>query len=108
MRALAAGRQRGAHRRLWADIARAELSSLLKTLLDELADPRVHGFGISEDGIAMLHESSQTLANLEDHAFNLARAARALANLPDWITALSKAADEANSAANSLADSRFG
>lgn len=52
-----------------------ELASLLKVVVKELADPRVHGFGISEDGITMLHSSARTFANLEDSANLLANAA---------------------------------
>ena len=84
-----------------------ELASLIRVLLAELADPRVHGFGISEDGINMLYSSSHALANLEDSAGMLADAADTLINLPDWVTALKRAAAEARSAANALSDARF-
>ncbi|MFD0449287.1 hypothetical protein ACFQ10_54155 [Streptomyces indonesiensis] len=58
-----------------------ELASLLKVVLEELADPRVHGFGISEDGITMLHSSARTFANLENSANLLAGAADTLKNV---------------------------
>ncbi|MEV7186428.1 hypothetical protein [Kitasatospora sp. NPDC093102] len=100
-----------------------ELASLLKVLTAELADPRVHGFGISEDGIEMLYRSSRILANLEDTASMLAGAAHTLANLEDSANTLADAADalvnleglaailkkaagEARSAANALVDAR--
>ncbi|MEU6019625.1 hypothetical protein ABZ826_38425 [Streptomyces sp. NPDC047515] len=83
-----------------------EIAVLIRTLLDELADPRIHGFGISEDGIHTLHTSSGALANLEDNAGMLLDAAESLVNLPDWITALKRAASEARSAASALEDAR--
>jgi hypothetical protein len=44
------------------------LATLLRSVMDELADPRIHGFGISEDGITRLYKASRTFANLEDSA----------------------------------------
>lgn len=69
-----------------------ELASLLKVVVKELADPRVHGFGISEDGITMLHSSARTFANLEDSANLLANAADTLKNLEDSANVLAGAA----------------
>ncbi|MYU53274.1 MULTISPECIES: HNH endonuclease signature motif containing protein [Streptomyces] len=70
-----------------------ELASLLKAVMKELADPRVHGFGISQDGINMLHKSARTFANLEDSANRLAEAADSLKNLEDGADILADAAD---------------
>jgi hypothetical protein len=69
-----------------------ELAALLKAVTKELADPKVHGFGISEDGIKMLHKSARTFANLEDSANILASAADALKNLEDTANTLASAA----------------
>ncbi len=60
-----------------------DLAALLRTLTDELADPRVHGFGISEDVALMLNNSAWRLSGLEDNAMLLARAADKLGNLGD-------------------------
>ncbi|MGW1836715.1 HNH endonuclease signature motif containing protein [Streptomyces sp. NPDC002067] len=70
-----------------------ELASLLKVVVKELTDPRVHGFGISQDGINMLHKSARTFANLEDSANVLAKAAGNLRNLEDSANRLAEAAD---------------
>ncbi|MCE4943191.1 hypothetical protein LVX13_08625 [Streptomyces albulus] len=78
-----------------------ELADLLKAVTKELADPRVHGFGISEDGITMLHKSARTFANLDDSASVLANAADTLRNLEDSANTLAKAA----SALRNLEDS---
>ncbi|MER7794707.1 hypothetical protein [Streptomyces sp. NPDC097640] len=69
-----------------------ELAALLKVVVKELADPRVHGFGISEDGITMLHKSARTFANLEDSANVPAKAADSLRNLEDSANVLASAA----------------
>lgn len=69
-----------------------EVASLLKVVLKELADPRVHGFGISEDGIKMLQMSARALVNLEDSASTLAWAASSLKNLEDSANTLTDAA----------------
>jgi hypothetical protein len=70
-----------------------ELAALLKVTLKELADPRIHGFGLSEDGISMLSESARSLGHLQDTAFLLADAARTLSHLPDSVNTLSDAVD---------------
>ncbi|MFG2916411.1 hypothetical protein ACGF0D_26410 [Kitasatospora sp. NPDC048298] len=85
-----------------------ELASLLKVLTYELADPRVHGFGISEDGILMLHKSARAFSNLEDSATTLYSAANKLGSLEGQAKALALAADKAQRAANALADARIG
>ncbi|MFG2895049.1 HNH endonuclease signature motif containing protein [Streptomyces sp. NPDC048248] len=69
-----------------------ELADLLRVATKELADPRVHGFGISEDGIRKLHRSADVFANLEDSAYMLARAADSLKNLEDNASTLARAA----------------
>ncbi|MEV0173923.1 HNH endonuclease signature motif containing protein [Streptomyces sp. NPDC050803] len=70
-----------------------EVAALLKAVMKELADPRVHGFGISEDGINTLQKSARTFANLEDSANMLANAADTLKNLEDSANTLADAAD---------------
>ncbi|MEU5999073.1 HNH endonuclease signature motif containing protein [Streptomyces sp. NPDC047197] len=99
-----------------------ELAALLKVTLKELADPRVHGFGLSEDEISSLSRAADDLAHLQDTAFMVAEAARGLlhlqdsantlagaahdlAGLPDDATALQQAAVRAERAAGKLADS---
>ncbi len=70
-----------------------ELAALLRTVIDELTDPRIHGFGISEDGITKLYKSARTFANLEDSASMLAGAADSLRHLEDSASTLASAAD---------------
>ncbi|MEU6540984.1 HNH endonuclease signature motif containing protein [Streptomyces sp. NPDC047000] len=70
-----------------------ELAGLLRAVVNELADPRVHGFGISEDGITQLYTSARTFANLEDSASTLANAADILRNLEDSANTLAGAAE---------------
>lgn len=96
-----------------------QLAALLRAVIDELADPRIHGFGISEDAITQLYSSARTFANLEDsantlasaadtlrtlqdNATTLADAADSLENLGDWSRVLSRAADKALRAADML------
>ncbi|WP_158933359.1 HNH endonuclease signature motif containing protein [Streptomyces sp. KE1] len=98
-----------------------ELAALLRVTLKELTDPRVHGFGLSEDEIHSLNRSASDLAHLQDTAFILAGAAGDLAHLQDSAVALSdavqglrglsddaltlqQAADGANRAVGSMAD----
>lgn len=84
-----------------------ELAALLRAVIDELVDPRVHGFGISEDGIRALHKSARTFANLEDSASILADAAKDLRHLEASASTLSSAARSLRSleaSADTLAD----
>lgn len=69
-----------------------ELATLLRSVMDELADPRIHGFGISEDGITQLYKAARTFANLEDSANMLADAADSLRHLEDSASTLASAA----------------
>ncbi|MET9912940.1 HNH endonuclease signature motif containing protein [Streptomyces sp. NPDC006476] len=71
-----------------------ELASLLKVTLKELADPRVHGFGLSGDEISSLSRSASNLAHLQDTAFILAEAARTLSHLQDSAQTLADAAQD--------------
>ncbi|MFD5334622.1 hypothetical protein [Streptomyces hawaiiensis] len=71
-----------------------ELAALLRVTLKELADPRVHGFGLSEDEINSLSRSASSLAHLQDTAFVLAEAARGLTHLQDSANLLINAADD--------------
>ncbi|MEU6441327.1 HNH endonuclease signature motif containing protein [Streptomyces sp. NPDC047046] len=72
-----------------------ELAALLKVTLKELADPRVHGFGLSEDAIWSLSRSASGLAHLQDTAYALVDAARQLSHLPDSATTLADAVQDA-------------
>ncbi|MFE4023283.1 hypothetical protein ACFXPZ_38820 [Streptomyces sp. NPDC059101] len=63
-------------------------------MVKELEDPRVHGFGISADGISMLHDAAHAFRNLEDSARLLAKAAQRLKTLPDDATRLVDAAGQ--------------
>ncbi|MFJ2238565.1 hypothetical protein [Streptomyces sp. NPDC087859] len=67
---------------------------MLRSLTDELSDPRVHGFGISEDVARMLNDSAWQLSGLEDNARLLARATDKLANLSDNAGLLADAASD--------------
>ncbi|WP_235496161.1 HNH endonuclease signature motif containing protein, partial [Streptomyces violaceoruber] len=71
-----------------------ELASLLRVTLKELADPRVHGFGLSEDEINSLSRSADSLGHLQDTAFVLAAAARGLSHLQDSANTLAEAAQD--------------
>lgn len=71
-----------------------ELASLLKVVLDELADPRVHGFGVSQDAIEDLASAAHSLRGLEDHAAMLMNAAVTMGNLTDGAAALREAAHD--------------
>ncbi|MBB4913350.1 hypothetical protein [Streptosporangium saharense] len=85
-----------------------ELASLLRTVINELTDPRVHGFGISEDALWALNDSAHALAHLQDSASMLADAANSLEHLGDSALMLKQAAIEVQSAANALSDARYG
>jgi hypothetical protein len=84
-----------------------ELASLLRILTDELADPRVHGFGISEDGIAMLARSADILVGLEDYAHALLAAAERMGNIQDGAAMLLEAAEHLQAAAGRIMDARY-
>ncbi|MFF3273126.1 hypothetical protein ACFYWU_19695 [Streptomyces chrestomyceticus] len=71
-----------------------ELAALLKVTLKELADPRVHGFGLSEDEIHSLSRSARDLSHLQDTAFLLAEAAQKLSHLQDSAGTLAEAAED--------------
>ncbi|MFD3560873.1 HNH endonuclease [Streptomyces sp. NPDC058686] len=71
-----------------------ELADLLKSVTKEISDPRIHGFGISEDSIIMLSNASHGLSHLQDSAAWLHNAARSLSTLPDTATTLLDAADD--------------
>ncbi|MCX4828742.1 hypothetical protein OG746_08390 [Streptomyces sp. NBC_01016] len=88
-----------------------ELAALLKVTLKELADPRVHGFGLSEDEVNALSRSSDGLSHLQDTAFLLSEAAQKLTHLQDTASLLSDAAQKVThlpDSANTLADAADG
>jgi hypothetical protein len=74
--------------------AAPELASLLKVTLKELSDPRVHGFGLSEDEVNSLSRSSDGLAHLQDTAFLLVDASQRLSHLQDTASTLADAAQD--------------
>ncbi|MFC1410747.1 hypothetical protein ACEZCY_16510 [Streptacidiphilus sp. N1-12] len=78
-----------------------ELATLLRVVPEELADPRVHGFGISPDSIGQLSQAAHALRGLEDHAGTLMNAASKMGNLADGASAL-QAATEIRAAALAL------
>lgn len=86
-----------------------ELASLLRTLVDELADPRVHGFGVSPEAVEMLTLAARNLRGLEDNADVLMAAARLMGNLEQGAAAISEAASQLASAAQKAlrADEHF-
>jgi methyl-accepting chemotaxis protein len=71
-----------------------ELAALLKVTLKELANPRIHGFGLSADEISSLSRSADGLAHLQDTAFLLVEAAVKLTHLQDTASTLADAADD--------------
>ncbi|MDX3186472.1 hypothetical protein PV334_35285 [Streptomyces sp. ME02-7008A-1] len=79
-----------------------ELANLLNTLLDELADPRIHGFGISPDSIELFSGAARSLGSFEDNVGLLASAADSLGNLEDGVLLLMKAAQRMENAANAV------
>ncbi len=85
-----------------------DLASLLRLVTNELTDPRVHGFGISEDALWSLNRSAKSLSHLQDSADTLARAATRLQNLEGQARALQSAAAQVRSAANALSEARHG
>ncbi|MEY9816335.1 hypothetical protein [Streptomyces albogriseolus] len=76
-----------------------ELASLLNTLLDELADPRIHGFGISPDAIELFSSAARSLGSFEDNVHVLAHAADKLGGLEDKAAGLLNAARRLEGAA---------
>ncbi|MEU6635722.1 hypothetical protein [Streptomyces rochei] len=82
-----------------------ELAGLLNTLLDELADPRVHGFGISPDAIELFSHSARSLGSFEDNVHVLASAADKLGGLEDKTAGLMEAARRLQSAASAIQSS---
>ncbi|MFE1501575.1 HNH endonuclease [Streptomyces albidoflavus] len=91
-----------------------ELADLLRSVTKEISDPRIHGFGISEDSVLMLDRASRDLVHLPDTAPWLLEAAQSLRTLPDAASTLLDAADDLrglpdtaarlNMAAENLAD----
>ncbi|MFC1442863.1 hypothetical protein ABUW04_31900 [Streptacidiphilus sp. N1-10] len=79
-----------------------ELANLLKLVLDELADPRVHGFGVSLNAIEELTGAAYQLRGLEDHAGTLMKAATTMGNLTEGAVALREAAIDIRAAARAL------
>ncbi|MEV4943512.1 hypothetical protein [Streptomyces zaomyceticus] len=70
-----------------------EAAATLQVLVEELRDPRVHGFGIDPDVASWLRSASDGLGHLRDTAPMLWRTASALGHLQDSASALYAAAD---------------
>ncbi|MFG2284001.1 hypothetical protein ACGFNQ_35615 [Streptomyces asoensis] len=79
-----------------------DLASLLNTLLDELADPRIHGFGISPDTIELFSHSARSLGSFEDNVHVLAHAADKLGSLEERTAGLMEAARRLQAAASAI------
>ncbi|RPF41834.1 hypothetical protein EDD96_5659 [Streptomyces sp. Ag109_G2-6] len=79
-----------------AELARIapEAAATLRVLVEELADPRVHGFGVDPDAAWMLQSAAQDLRGLEDSAGTLRSAADKLRGLEDSANTLRDAAEE--------------
>jgi hypothetical protein len=61
-------------------------------LTTSLADPRVHGLGLSADTVELLNRAAFRLRELPDHAPTLASAARDLAAATEKVEAIDRAA----------------
>ncbi|MET9932000.1 MULTISPECIES: hypothetical protein [unclassified Streptomyces] len=70
-----------------------EAAATLQVLVEELRDPRVHGFGIDPDTASWLRSASDGLGHLQDTAPLLWRTASALRHLQDTASTLHSAAD---------------
>ncbi|CAM5743993.1 hypothetical protein STAFG_8419 [Streptomyces afghaniensis 772] len=79
-----------------------ELAGLLNTLLDELADPRIHGFGVSPDAIELFSDAARSLGSFEDNVGLFASAADSLGNLEDRALLLMKTAQRLETAAAAI------
>ncbi|MFD9612751.1 hypothetical protein ACFWWS_25650 [Streptomyces sp. NPDC059083] len=70
-----------------------EAAATLRVLVEELRDPRVHGFGIDPDVASWLRSASDGLGHLQDTAPLLWDVARDLRHLQDTASMLQSAAD---------------
>ncbi|MFJ6438607.1 hypothetical protein [Streptomyces sp. NPDC091416] len=70
-----------------------EAAATLQVLVEELRDPRIHGFGIDPDTASWLRSASDGLGHLQDTAPLLWRVARDLGHLQDSASMLHSAAD---------------
>ncbi|MFI6640217.1 hypothetical protein [Streptomyces sp. NPDC050504] len=70
-----------------------EAANTLRVLLDELSDPRVHGFGIDPDAVWALQSAARDLGGLEDNASMLRSAANDLRGLEENAGNLQSAAN---------------
>jgi hypothetical protein len=70
-----------------------EAADTLRVLLDELSDPRVHGFGVDPDAAWALQSAAHDLRGLEDNAITLRAAAKDLRGLEDNAISLNRAAN---------------
>lgn len=77
-----------------------EAASTLRVLVEELRDPRVHGFGIDPDVVAWLRDASDGLGHLQDTAPLLLNVARDLRHLQDSADLLQSAADDLRGSAD--------
>ncbi|MFB7998803.1 hypothetical protein ACFC4G_38995 [Streptomyces sp. NPDC056002] len=77
-----------------------EAAATLRVLVDELRDPRVHGFGIDPDVASWLRSASDGLGHLQDTAPLLWRAADDLRHLQDSASLLQSAAQDLRNTAD--------
>jgi hypothetical protein len=77
-----------------------EAAATLRVLVDELRDPRVHGFGIDPDVAAWLRSASDGLGHLQDTAPLLWKASQELRHLQDSAFVLQSAAEGLRGAAD--------
>ncbi|MGQ4347524.1 hypothetical protein [Streptomyces sp. SAS_275] len=77
-----------------------EAAATLRVLVEELRDPRVHGFGIDPDVASWLRSASDGLGHLQDTAPLLWRAASDLRHLQDSTSLLQSAARDLRSTAD--------
>ncbi|MGW7261525.1 hypothetical protein [Streptomyces sp. NPDC054834] len=79
-----------------------ELAGLLNTLMDELADPRIHGFGIDPDSISLFSDAARSLGSFEDNVHVFANAADKLGGLEDKAKSLMTAAKRLEAATSAI------
>ncbi|MEU8033628.1 hypothetical protein AB0C13_34270 [Streptomyces sp. NPDC049099] len=79
-----------------------ELAGLLNTLLDELADPRIHGFGIDPDSISLFSDAARSLGSFEDNVHVFANAVDKLGGLEEKAKSLMTAAKGLEAAASAI------
>ncbi|MFD8262125.1 hypothetical protein ACFV19_25090 [Streptomyces griseoluteus] len=85
-----------------------EAATTLRVLVDELRDPRIHGFGIDPDVASWLRSASDGLGHLPDTAPMLWSVARDLRHLQDSAPMLQSAADSLRGTADTAQALQYG